>query len=112
MEGKMPDLLAALLDMRSGAVIADINRDFADIVGAVAETGKKGSITVTIEVAPSRVNKDRVSEVELTHKVALRKPKPNFGRSIFFVTESNELTRTDPNQTLMEFEDEKSRKAN
>ena len=102
----MPDLLAALLDMRSGAVIADINRDFGDVIAAVADTGKKGSITITLEVVPSRVNKDRVSEVELTHKVSLRKPKPNFGRAIFFVGEHGELSRTDPNQTEMAFEEE------
>ncbi len=105
----MPDLLAALLDMRGGSVVADINRDFGEVVNAVAETAKKGSITITLEITPSRVNGARVAEVEMTHKVALRKPKQNFGRAIFFVTNDGELTRSDPNQERLEFEVEGQR---
>lgn len=106
----MADILAVLLDMRGGAVVADINGDFEALVKAVSETGKKGSIGITIEVTPSRFKGERVMEVELSHKIAMHKPKPNFGKAIFFVSEDgSELSRTDPSQLPMEFEAERSK---
>lgn len=52
----MVDFVSTLMDMRNGKVAADISRDFAEVYGAVLDTGGKGQITVTIDITPTRAD--------------------------------------------------------
>lgn len=99
----MPDFVATLMDMRNGKVAADVSRDFTELCTAVLETGGKGQITLTIDITPTRADMTvgRIKEVSFKHAVKLKKPKRPIGPSTFFVTDTGDLTRTDPDQVEM-----------
>lgn len=98
------DFVAVLLEMRNGAVAADCSTKFTELVESVLETGKSGSLTLSIKVRPNRTTGMQVTEVELTHTCRAARPELDHGRSIFFVTKSRRLTRTDPNQMEMDLD--------
>lgn len=98
----MNDILAVLMDMRSGAVASDISSKFDEVVKAVLDTGGKGELTIKLFVKPSKMGMGGcVIEVEAEHECKLKKPELAIGRSVFFVTKDGKLTREDPNQTAM-----------
>ena len=102
----MTDLLAVLLDMRSGQVAADCNAKFNEVLKAVIETGGKGKLTIDLMVEPSKMGMGgAVVEVETKHECKMKKPELAIGRSVFFVTKDGDLTRRDPAQEQM-FEQE------
>ena len=64
-----------------------------------AATGKSGSITLTIKVAPASKNATDVLMVESQVKTKL--PEPERGMTIFYATEDNRLVRNDPKQQML-----------
>ena len=98
----MTDLLQILLDMRNGAVAADCNAKFGDVLKAVIETGGKGELTIKLLVKPSKMGMGgAVIEVETEHECKMKKPELAIGRSVFFVTATGDLTRNDPAQDAL-----------
>lgn len=98
----MTDLLAVMMDMRSGAVAADCNSKFNEVLKAVLDTGGKGELTIKLTVKPSKMGMGgAVIEVETAHECKLKKPEFDVGRSFFFVTKDGQLTRDDPAQVAM-----------
>lgn len=98
----MTDLLSVLLEMRNGAVAADCNAKFSEVLKAVLDTGGKGELTIKLFVKPSKMGMGgTVVEVETDHECKLKKPELEIGRSFFFVTADGDLTRQDPAQTAM-----------
>lgn len=96
------DLLAVLLDMRSGAVAADCNQKFNEVLKAVIETGGKGKLTIDLLIAPSKMGMGgAVVEVETSHECKMKKPELAIGKSFFFVNKDGSLTRDNPAQTAM-----------
>ncbi len=96
------DILQVLLDMRNGAVAADVSKKFDEVVAAVLETGGKGELTIKLFVEPSKMGMGGcVLEVEAKHECKLKKPELSIGRSVFFITKEGRLTREDPNQVAM-----------
>ena len=63
-----------------------------DVIAAVQRTGKKGTVTVTLEVAPNGEMGFAASA-----KVAAKAPQINFGQSFFFCDRNGDLTRAAPN---------------
>lgn len=96
------DLLKVLMDMRSGAVAADINAKFNEMIASVLENRGKGELTITLKAEPSRFGKTgAVLEVQTEHSVKMKKPELSIGKSTFFVASDGRLTRDDPAQTAM-----------
>jgi hypothetical protein len=85
------NILAAL---QGGRTHRELGRALQDLTAAVKETGKGGSLTLTIKVSPSKA----YGRVDIEDKVASKLPEPDRFASIFFVDDDNNLTRTDPNQ--------------
>jgi hypothetical protein len=107
----MTDLLAILLEMRSGKVATDCNMKFNDVLKSVLETGGKGELTIKLFIKPSKMGMGgAVIEVETEHECKVKKPELAVGRSFFFVTNDGELTREDPEQTAM-FAEEATKEA-
>lgn len=103
------DILQVLMDMRSGAVAADISNKFDEMIEAVLQTGGKGELTITLKAEPSKLGMGgAVLEVQAEHTCKMKKPELAVGKSFFFVSNDGRLTREDPNQTAM-FEPEKAR---
>ena len=84
-----------LREIDRGRLLTDLTADFKDLVRAVTETGKPGSLTLTLTLKPQGVAADTVM-VEAA--VKLKDPQPSRAGSLFFVSDDLNLTRRDPRQ--------------
>jgi hypothetical protein len=92
-----------LSEVQKGVVADEAATRLAELVAAVKETGKKGRLTVTIQVEPFKGN-DEI--VKVSGAVDLRAPKAEAPTSIFYQDDDGNLTRNDPNQLPMITESE------
>lgn len=70
----------------------------ADIVRAVDETGKEGSVTITLKVKPA---KHGGPEKTLVCEVKAKKPIAEIAPAVFFSNSEGDLHRFDPRQEEM-----------
>lgn len=84
-------------NVRNGALIDELSLKMADLVGAVRETGKPGSLLVEFKVRPGML-RGNTNAVIIQDKTTLKLPEAEKVESLFFATEQNTLQRTDPNQ--------------
>lgn len=84
--------------MRNGAADRAASEAMAKLVEAVRATGEAGSITLKLGIKPL---KDGDGELEVTASVGLSLPKVKIPTGIYYATEDNKLTRTDPRQLSM-----------
>ncbi len=75
-----------------GAVCDEMTSKLAKLTAAVTETGRKGTLTLRIEVAPFKGSDDTV---EVTASADLRAPSHNHA-AVFFFDDSFQLTHDDP----------------
>lgn len=75
---------------RKGSLANELAEALADLNRAVLETGKAGSVTLTIGVKPTG---DEVSVI-VTDKVTSKVPEPDRGQSIFFIDEDGNPLRS------------------
>ena len=85
-----------ILQINNGATVAELSDALAKVVAAVRATGKSGSITLTLKVAPASKGSTDVLMVE--SQVRTKLPEPERGISIFYATDDNRLVRNDPKQ--------------
>ena len=83
-----------LSEVNKGVIADEAATELAKLVTAVKETGKKGRLTVTVEVAPFSGN-DEIVKVSGT--VTVRAPRTEPPASIFYQDEDGNLSRNDPN---------------
>lgn len=70
-----------------------------DLVHATTETGKAGSLTLTIKMKPIG---GKAGQMELETDVKAKLPAPTKGKTILFTTPDNNLQRSDPRQQTLE----------
>lgn len=70
----------------------------ADVVRAVDETGKEGSVTITLKIKPA---KHGGPEKTLVCEVKAKKPIAEIAPAVFFSNEEGDLHRYDPRQEEM-----------
>lgn len=75
---------------RKGTLASELAEGMADLNRAVLETGKSGTITLTIKVKPTG---DEVS-VTVSDEVKVKLPEHDRGQSIFFVDEDGNPHRS------------------
>ena len=75
---------------RKGTLASELAEGMADLNRAVLETGKPGTITLTIKVKPTG---DEVS-VTVSDEVKVKLPEHDRGQSIFFVDEDGNPHRS------------------
>jgi hypothetical protein len=86
-------------EINKGSSVADLSIALEEVVAAVKETGLAGEITYKIKVAPfGNSSAGDVTQVWVDDKVATKLPTRKRKGSMFFPTNKNTLTRTDPNQ--------------
>ena len=95
------DYTKTLGEIAKGRTLHHINKELQAVVAGVREHGKKGTLTVTLELDPGK--HDQVF-VKATTKAKIPTDDPE--TAIFFTTPANGLQRNDPNQ--MEFPSEDS----
>lgn len=87
--------MAVLGDVRSGAAVAEMSEALADIVQRAIESGKQGSISLTLTVQPHGAGQNGFF-IQDTMKVAL--PKMPKDKTVMFADAEGNLTRRDPRQ--------------
>lgn len=84
-----------LRQIRKGRVVDDATVKLADLVKAVTEHGKSGTLTLTLTISPQSGDKGLVT---VTPSLSAKKPEPSMPNAIFFVDGEGGLSREDPNQ--------------
>lgn len=92
-EGRRP-FAAWLQEQRGGLTHAELGDALAEVVAAVVEHGKVGTLTYTVKIKPSG---DGVS-VFVTDTITRKAPEGDRSAALFFADEDGNLTRKDPRQ--------------
>ena len=83
----------ALQSLQRGRTHRELSNALQQLVAAVIDTGKPGTLTLQIKVVPSK--DPRV--VEVGDRVTVKLPEAR-AASLFYVTADHNLSRTDPDQ--------------
>lgn len=100
------DFVGMLMDMRSGKVAVEVSQKLNRLIRAIMETGKPGKLSLTLAITPKELNMQRgVSQVEVSHKCSIVEPEMSIGPSLFYTTHDAGLSRKDPDQMEMDYEE-------
>ena len=104
------DILATLAVLNRGNLIIDAGRDMQDVVNGIVACNKPGKLTIELEITPSGWDRDtgRATQVDIRPEIKTKIPRPDQGKSIFFLTEENRLTRDELDQRPL-FQQEESK---
>jgi len=94
----MRPITDVLREMRGGKAVVQASEMLSEIVRAVDETGKSGSVTITITVEPE---KGGGSQKTLSVDMKMKKPTTALQPAIFFSDSDGDLHRSDPEQREM-----------
>lgn len=95
-----------LPELQKGRVNDEITQKLAEVAQAVIDTGKKGSVTLTLNVEPTGDG----AAVKVKDALKAVVPEPDRRATLFFVGDDGELSRSDPRQTDIEDELERKRR--
>jgi hypothetical protein len=88
-----------LREIRKGRPVEEATLALNDVVRAVDETGKSGSVTIVLTVKPA---KHGGPEKTLIAEVKAKKPIAEIAPAVFFSDGDGDLFRVDPRQEEME----------
>jgi hypothetical protein len=80
---------------RRGQSMYEASEVLRELVAAVEETGKGGSMTIKLSIKP---DKKYGTTVEVRDEITAKLPQPEKGASLFYMDGSHNLVRNDPNQ--------------
>ncbi len=89
------DIISVLQNLRNGDCVFELSQELEEVVAAVGETGKKGSITLKLSIDP---HKGDTLTLDIEDKIEKKVPKKDKPPSIFFRGKNNQLQRQDPRQ--------------
>jgi hypothetical protein len=89
------DFIGVLEKLRNGDAVFELSQELEKVVAAVGETGKKGSLTLELNLEPQKGDSVTLC---LLDNIKTKIPKKSKGGSIFFRTDKNMLQREDPRQ--------------
>jgi hypothetical protein len=81
---------------RKGQSVYEAGEVLRELVAAVANTGKKGSMTLKIDVTPEK--QFGMSAVVVSDEITAKLPTPEKDSSLFFIDGQYDLVRHDPRQ--------------
>lgn len=89
---------AVFQEIGGGSLHTRISEQLAELTAAVTDTGKKGTLTVTLTVAP--IKPGHTSTLVVSGKSVLKAPEGDdqSPSSVFFPDAAGNLTREDPSQ--------------
>lgn len=88
-----------LREQSRGTTHDELSEGLRDLVSRVRDTGKKGSLTLTLTV---ELMKGSDSALIVSDEIKLRLPEHARGTSLFFADNDGNLVRDDPNQLAFE----------
>lgn len=98
MAGNARAFMDFLRDHRGGLTHDQLSDALQELVAAVTQEGKGGTLTVKFSVKPM----GKSDGLEVAAEIAMKPPKETPGVSIFFATPENNLVREDPRQKAMD----------
>jgi hypothetical protein len=100
-ERRIKPFATTLQEIGSGVLAARLAEQLQELTNAVVATGKKGTLTVQLIVAP--LKRGNVKNLVTTAKTVLKAPEDDADSpsSVFFVDADGNLTRDDPNQPTL-----------
>lgn len=99
MAGKL--LTQVLAELRGGVFVNHASEELSALVERIQESGKKGSITITLDVEPHGKNN---REMHVTPKLSIKKPAaPDTTEAGVFYAVRGDLVRDDPDQGKLPF---------
>lgn len=97
-DGQVRPFAAILAEIGGGRLAARLASQLAELTSAVASTGKKGQITLTVKVEPMRKAGEHAVMVTGTSTAKVPEGEDAAPASVFFADASGVLTRDDPRQ--------------
>lgn len=97
-ESKITPFVEWLGAHKKGEVDSELTYHLREVIEAVRETGKDGTVTLTLKV--KRKGERQVTVIE---DVKFKLPMHDRSESIYFVDADTNLTRDDPAQTVIPF---------
>lgn len=85
--------------LERGCLNAELTEELAELVKAVRETGRKGTVTLKINVALMKGSEDTVN---ISADVNTSKPRSDRAQTIMFSTYDGDLLRDDPHQASLD----------
>jgi len=97
-DGTVRPFAAVLQEIGGGKLAARVSAQLAELAAAVTATGKKGKVTVSIEIAPLR--KADANTLVVTGASTAKVPEGEDASptSVFFADAGGNLSRNDPRQ--------------
>lgn len=92
--------LQTLAQLRKGNFVADLDTELAALVDAVRSTGRKGRLTIAIEIEPA--SKGEETALSISDAISVKTPQPSRGSTLMFATADGQLSRRDPRQIEMD----------
>lgn len=92
-----------LAHFSKGCLDEELTEEMADVVKAVRETGKAGTITLTLKV--QKLNARDENAVQITPSVKSKKPELAPYTTVMFSTGDGDLLRDDPNQRKLDLQE-------
>lgn len=100
-EGKRTRPFADFLNEHNGGEgHREASEKIQEVVQAVIDTGKAGSVTLKVDVAPMKGAEDGTLMIAVN--VAAKVPVTPSKAAVFYADDDNNLTRTDPKQLTFE----------
>jgi hypothetical protein len=87
---------AFLQDQRKGSLHDELSEQFHQLLAAVKETGKAGTLTLQIKVKPA--GKGDNERILVSDVAVLKAPQVERPESFYFIDEQGNPTRSDPRQ--------------
>ena len=95
---EVPQIAHVLAQINHGALADEAAAMLADLVQEVTHIGRKGKLTLTIQVAPFTGNNDTV---QLSGKAVVTPPAHDPHAGVFFFTGDGALSRNDPRMNTL-----------
>jgi hypothetical protein len=99
--GEIAEFAAFLVGHLGGRSHEQISAEMHELLGAVAEHGKKGSLTVVVSVEPLQ-GPHRRRPLAIAIDSTLKAPKASAPPSIYFVDADGNPSRNDPRQMALD----------
>lgn len=98
-EAEIRPFSAFLQEQDRGRTHDVLSQRLHELIAAVQETGKGGSLTLKIDVKP--IPGTNAKTLTVTDAIAAKIPAAERPKTIFFVTEGGNLSRNDPTQPVI-----------
>lgn len=87
-----------LSDLNDGTTLAGLTGDFQELLQAVRDHGRSGSMTLKLKVAPATKGGQEVDKITITAERKLELPKPDQPQDFFWLTAEAQPSRKHPRQ--------------